>query len=246
MNEQTAKDVLEESDHQSAVDQSAVDQSVIDRAEWLSLSEASKYLGVHYTTLRTWSDRGDISVFRTPGGHRRFRLSDLRHFLAKRARTDLAADSHDLVDAAVGRVREQLRQLPENRRWLADSDETVRDLRRQRGRQIFSLAISYVMKPRQRERILADGHRLGKEYGAEAAVGGVGLAETGHAVQFFRRQLVSAIHEGGDAGIHDAEDIQIQRLINQFVDEVLFSVLEGYEESIKAETGDIAAGQTAI
>ena len=55
------------------------------RQQWMTLGEASRYLGVHYSTLRSWSDDGDIAVFRTPGGHRRFNLNDLRRFLSDRA-----------------------------------------------------------------------------------------------------------------------------------------------------------------
>ena len=40
--------------------------------QWLTLKEASEFLGVHFTTLRTWADRGELRVFRTPGGHRRY------------------------------------------------------------------------------------------------------------------------------------------------------------------------------
>ena len=58
------------------------------------------------------------------------------------------------------------------------------------------------------------------------------MAETGQAVQFFRQQLVSTIQEGSDSDFLDAEDIHIQQLINQFVDEVLFAVLDGYEQSV--------------
>ena len=43
---------------------------------WLTLKEACDFLGVHYTTLRSWADKGEISVFRTPGGHRRPSRSD--------------------------------------------------------------------------------------------------------------------------------------------------------------------------
>lgn len=43
-----------------------------DNRRWLTLKDASDVLGIHYTTLRTWADNGDIPVFRTPGGHRRF------------------------------------------------------------------------------------------------------------------------------------------------------------------------------
>ena len=94
------------------------------RQQWLTLGEASKYLGVHYSTLRSWSDSGDVAVFRTPGGHRRFNLNDLRRFLSDRARTDLATDSNELVDAAVGRVRQQIQQMPHrDRRWLESQDD---------------------------------------------------------------------------------------------------------------------------
>ncbi len=45
--------------------------------EIFSISKAAKYLGVFPLTLRNWEKKGLISSFRTPGGHRRFRRSDL-------------------------------------------------------------------------------------------------------------------------------------------------------------------------
>jgi len=42
-----------------------------------SISEAAKYLGVSALTLRNWESKSKIRAFRTPGGHRRFRKSDL-------------------------------------------------------------------------------------------------------------------------------------------------------------------------
>jgi excisionase family DNA binding protein len=48
---------------------------------WLALGQAAKYLGVSERTLRKWADEGRIGAFSTPGGHRRFRLSDLDQFL---------------------------------------------------------------------------------------------------------------------------------------------------------------------
>ena len=53
-------------------------------SRWLTLKDASAFLGVHYTTVRNWADRGEIRVFRTPGGHRRFSVEDLRAFLEER------------------------------------------------------------------------------------------------------------------------------------------------------------------
>ncbi len=46
-----------------------------DENEWLALHQASAKLGVSPLTLRTWADAGHIESYRTPGGHRRFRVS---------------------------------------------------------------------------------------------------------------------------------------------------------------------------
>src|SRR5215210_7267821 len=50
--------------------------------QWLTLGQAAKYLGVAQSTIRKWSDGGRLPAFYTPGGHRRFRRSDLDDFLS--------------------------------------------------------------------------------------------------------------------------------------------------------------------
>jgi len=45
--------------------------------EVVSIRKAAEYLGVTCLTLRNWEKRGKIKVFRTPGGHRRFKKSCL-------------------------------------------------------------------------------------------------------------------------------------------------------------------------
>lgn len=199
--------------------------------QWLALKEASEFLGVHFTTLRTWADNGAIRVFRTPGGHRRFSLDDLRRFLAERSQV-AAADPHGLVVTAVVHVRQELeRTIAAAPAWNYPLQGEAEQARRQRGRQLFALAISFVLKPGQRERLLEQGRELGREYGCEAAASGVGLAETGRAVQFFRSRLLEAVRSEESSAVPDADDVHIQRLIDQFLDEVLYAVLDGYEHS---------------
>jgi hypothetical protein len=60
------------------------------------------------------------------------------------------------------------------------------------------------------------------------------LAETGKAVQFFRSQLVEAVQHQEGAALPDADDLRVQRLIDHFLDEVLYSVLDGYERGRRA------------
>jgi excisionase family DNA binding protein len=55
--------------------------------EWLTLGQAAKYLGVAQSTMRKWSDSGRVSAFYTPGGHRRYRRSELDTFLDRSGRT---------------------------------------------------------------------------------------------------------------------------------------------------------------
>jgi excisionase family DNA binding protein len=51
--------------------------------DWLTLGQAAKYLGMAQSTIRKWSDSGRLAAFYTPGGHRRYRRSDLDHFLER-------------------------------------------------------------------------------------------------------------------------------------------------------------------
>lgn len=46
-----------------------------------STSEVAKYCHVTADTIRKWAEAGRITVFKTPGGHRRIRREDLIRFL---------------------------------------------------------------------------------------------------------------------------------------------------------------------
>jgi excisionase family DNA binding protein len=61
--------------------------------EWLTLGQAAKYLGVAQSTMRKWSDLGRVSAFYTPGGHRRYRRSDLDQFLDRSGPASSGANS---------------------------------------------------------------------------------------------------------------------------------------------------------
>ncbi len=48
---------------------------------WLTIEEASKYLGVSQDTLRRWEKKGRLLPRRTMGGHRRYRRKQLEEIL---------------------------------------------------------------------------------------------------------------------------------------------------------------------
>ena len=43
----------------------------------VSCGKAAKILGVHPNTLILWEQEGRLSAIKTPGGHRRFKISEL-------------------------------------------------------------------------------------------------------------------------------------------------------------------------
>ena len=49
--------------------------------DWLRLSEAARALGASLNTVRRWSDSGQLASYRSPGGHRRFRRTDVDKFI---------------------------------------------------------------------------------------------------------------------------------------------------------------------
>ncbi len=49
---------------------------------FLNVSDAAELLGVSAASLRKWSDQGLVPVYRTPGGQRRYAVTDLEEFLA--------------------------------------------------------------------------------------------------------------------------------------------------------------------
>ncbi|MEX2195120.1 MAG: helix-turn-helix domain-containing protein [Thermoleophilaceae bacterium] len=47
----------------------------------LNVGQAAEFLGVSAASLRVWSDQGKLTVYRTPGGQRRYRVEDLEFFI---------------------------------------------------------------------------------------------------------------------------------------------------------------------
>ena len=115
-------------------------------------------------------------------------------------------------------------------RWNYQLDDQASVRRRQRGQQLFALALSFVLKPALRPRFLEEGRKLGMEYGNEAHASKVSLVEAGRAVRFFRNQLVQAVRAEESLDLVDADDLRIQQQIDLFLDEVLYAVLSGYDE----------------
>ena len=56
----------------------------------MNVGQAAEYLGVSAASLRNWSDQGKVPVYRTPGGQRRYRVTDLEKFIESWRETPVA------------------------------------------------------------------------------------------------------------------------------------------------------------
>src|SRR4051812_32342788 len=54
------------------------------KTDVLSMRQVAQLLGVGEATIKRWADAGEIECFRTPGGHRKFRLRDVTGFVEGR------------------------------------------------------------------------------------------------------------------------------------------------------------------
>ena len=87
--------------------------------KYLSISEASKRLGVHTGTLRRWANEGKINSVRTPGGRRRFSEDEILRLLGKpslaevgkKVRAVIYARVSTLKQADAGNLERQLSRL---------------------------------------------------------------------------------------------------------------------------------------
>ena len=204
-------------------------------SDWLTLGKASQLLGVHPTTLRTWVDAGLIHAFLTPGGHRRFQLTELRAFLNRRRGDTETLALVAAPNQTLQQVRQQLSEQPVARQsWYQRMSDPERARHRETGARLLGLLLQFVSRGDKTEHFVAEGRTLVQEYGREFARAGFSESELARAFLFFRRMIVNAAYypEGGSAP-SDAEGMRLLQRIHLFMDEMLIAMLDAYEQGTR-------------
>ncbi|PKN00728.1 MAG: histidine kinase [Elusimicrobia bacterium HGW-Elusimicrobia-1] len=73
--------------------------------------EAAKILSVDISTVINWINAGRIAAYKTPGGHRRIKLSDLREFAEKYSLPQAEEIAKMIADTGAASVRAPLKVL---------------------------------------------------------------------------------------------------------------------------------------
>jgi len=200
--------------------------------DWVSLSEASRVLGVSPATVRRWSDAGRLRVFTTPGGHRRFSRAGLERLLpADRARRPSIAGA-GLTPARLARTyrrasRETAPQLP----WVLALTDQQRLLFRERGHLLAASLLQYLdaSQPDTATMHLDEAAGSAAEYGAVAAGLGLSLSQT---VEGFLRFRAPFHHELALAarrrGFDTAETTDLLETAERAMDKLLLASMTGH------------------
>jgi excisionase family DNA binding protein len=199
------------------------------REEWLTLTEAAEALRVHPTTLRRWADSGQIPVFLTPGGHRRFAQSDVHHIAARRHSVRRVGPVERIwADQALALARKQLGEQ-EQQRWLKRHNPDARDRNRQMGHQLMTLILDYVTSEGDDERMVQEARSIGNQYGVVSRELGLPLTDALRAAMFFRDTLTtSAIQLPDNVRIPTGSQVRLVTRISEIVNEVQLGVADAY------------------
>ena len=200
--------------------------------EWISLQGAAQRLGVHPTTLRRWADAGDIPVMLTPGGHRRFAITDLEQFEAKRHGVRMLSGIEQIwAEQAINRTRLEL-QVYQDKTWLQAFDEEERAHKRQLGRRLMGIILQYVSLAEGGEALLEEARAIGHEHAENALKLGMPLTVALKAALFFRDSMVEAAIELPETvNVRPAANTHLLRRINTVLNTVQIAIVEAYENA---------------
>lgn len=201
-----------------------------DTEQWVSLSKAASLLGVHSTTLRRWADNGQIPFMLTPGGHRRFAMSDLNRFAASRRQSQLPSSIEQLwAENALTQTRQTISEHKDDN-WLAQYDDQMREEHRLLGRRLMGLTLQYISDPEANGTLLKEANEIGKQYGRLCHQTNMPLTEALQTTLLFRDMLVdTAFQLPSSASIKPEANLRLMRRINELLNVVHLAIAQSYE-----------------
>jgi excisionase family DNA binding protein len=202
--------------------------------DWLTLSEACNVLGIHPITLRSWVDQGLIQAFRTPGGHRRLRRTEVREFLVQQQTSPSARSLLPPPDQAVREIRREMSTDPvQHSTWYAQLTERQRSEQRLIGQRLIGLLLQFVSRTDNANEFLLEGRALASMYGSGLKRAGLKASDVARGFLFFRRTIIQATyHPGSTYAQGDADGVRLLERINRFMDELLIATLDAYDAEV--------------
>lgn len=158
----------------------------------LSISEASRVLGVSEASLRQWTDEGKIKAFITPGGHRRYFPAELKRFTSSRQKTLSLKDLIVELEATTRQHREIAQASLKTTQWHSGLSKESQEHLANLGRRLLRLIVRYIIEPSKQEEVTLMARDIGQEHGELLARLGLPLADSVQAFLTHRDPIMNA------------------------------------------------------
>jgi len=209
----------------------------------ISISQASRILGVSETTLRQWTDEGKIKAFVTPGGHRRYSKNELKQFMGSQQRIhsvkDLVAELKDAPSLQHEIARTYFSNSPWYNKLTKDSQEYLAEA----GRRLLDLVIRFIAEPSKREETLEFARDVGQGFGETLAELELSLTDSLQAFILHRDPVINAatrLMKGREALNERA--VEAVPLVSRVMDEALIALVKAHEEASSRIRGSSGGG----
>jgi len=197
----------------------------------VSISEASRMLGVSEATLRQWTDEGKVKAFITPGGHRRYDKTELRSFIGKEHRIH---GIKDLV-SSIANTPPLHRQLAHihfsTATWYQKLDMQTQKRLADSGRELLQLVTKYLIEPTKRKETEEKVKNIGREFGNEAAKMGLSITEAIEAFMLHRNPVTNAVTDlmKRRESLNE-QAVEAIPLLNHIMDETLIAMVKTFQQ----------------
>jgi len=199
--------------------------------EWLTLSNAAKLLGVHPSTVRLWSDKGALPVYKTEGGHRRYKRSEILLWAETNSKSkEEAIEPEGIMNEIMKNVRMQISEgRLQEESWYQKLDEDARAQYRMSARSLFQGLMTYVTTNGKEAE--SEAYAIGYEYASRARRYNLSYVDAAKAFLFFRDTLVeSVIKVYTEAKVSSKKATESYAKMHTFTDNILISLLETYSK----------------
>ncbi len=215
---------------------------MVDEEALITISEASRILGVSEPALRQWTDEGKIKAFITPGGHRRYSRAELKKFVSSQQKMLGVKDLVIELEETARTHREMDASFLHATLWYDKFNEDTQKHLASLGRRFLSLVIKSVTEPSKKEETLQEVRDVGHDFGETLAKLGLPLTDSIQAFVQHRDPIVSVV-----TGLMKRREalnrriVEATPLINRAMDEALISLVaahQQYRDSFRTKQGD--------
>ena len=165
----------------------------VKKVSFVSISEASRILGVSEAALRQWTDEGKIKAFVTPGGHRRYSRTDLEKLRNSSRKMlgikDLAAELKGTSQAHRQISTSLLSGNTGSHRLDSESQEDLAAV----GKLLLRLIVEYVTANSEKGNLVFSIQEAGRSLGTILARAGLPLTDAVEAFVLHRGPFTEII-----------------------------------------------------